>query len=343
MLDTNQVIRPYPCRGAVEIDRPLGVVPHHNLGENPFPIQFQQNHGIPAEAALGGAKTLYPEYRDRLRQLIKAESCEWPLSVTRLASRAALAASVLCAASAHAELRTTHVAGNVYMITGAGANVAVSVGTSGVLTVDAGGAASAQQLLAEIRKTSTGALRYVIDTSVAPDHIGGNQTLRNAGATFTGGNATVVGGVDVGAAIVAHEARAAPHVLRPASADRRAAHRDVLRAEVRPLLQRRARRADVPAGALDDTNVAVHFRRSDVIVTGDVFRMDGYPVIDLANGGSIDGVLAALNSFIDLAVSDTLSEGGTLLVPGPRPDLRRGRPRALSRHAHDHPRPRSRR
>ena len=70
------------------------------------------------------------------------------------------------------------------------------------------------------------------------------------------------------------------------------------------------------AGRVDDTNVAVHFRRSDVLVTGDVFRLDSYPVIDLDNGGSIQGVLDALNSFIELTVSDTLSEGGTLIVPG---------------------------
>jgi hypothetical protein len=73
VLDLNQVIRPYPCRGAVEIDRPLGAVPHHNLGANPYPIQFQQNHGIPEEAALGGARTIYPEYRDRLRQLVEQQ------------------------------------------------------------------------------------------------------------------------------------------------------------------------------------------------------------------------------------------------------------------------------
>src|SRR3970282_663780 len=68
--------------------------------------------------------------------------------------------------------------------------------------------------------------------------------------------------------------------------------------------------------AVDDTNLIVHFRRSDVISTGDIFRLDGYPVIDLENGGSIDGVLAALNGLVDLAVSDVLSEGGTLLIPG---------------------------
>jgi hypothetical protein len=47
-----------------------------------------------------------------------------------------------------------------------------------------------------------------------------------------------------------------------------------------------------------------------------MFRLDSYPVIDLANGGSIQGVLDALNSFVDLAVSDTLGEGGTMLIPG---------------------------
>ena len=70
VLDTNQVMRPYPCRGAVEIDRPLGVIPHHLPGENPFMETFQKNHGIPREAALGGAATTLPEYRERLRELI---------------------------------------------------------------------------------------------------------------------------------------------------------------------------------------------------------------------------------------------------------------------------------
>jgi hypothetical protein len=57
----------------VEIDRPLGVIPHHLPGENPFLEAFQENHGIPREAALGGAETTYPEYRERLRKLIAAE------------------------------------------------------------------------------------------------------------------------------------------------------------------------------------------------------------------------------------------------------------------------------
>jgi cyclase len=68
--------------------------------------------------------------------------------------------------------------------------------------------------------------------------------------------------------------------------------------------------------AVDDTNVVVHFRRSDVVSTGDVFRLDRYPFIDLEAGGSINGVLATLNWLVSLAVPDVLYEGGTLLVPG---------------------------
>jgi glyoxylase-like metal-dependent hydrolase (beta-lactamase superfamily II) len=61
----------------------------------------------------------------------------------------------------------------------------------------------------------------------------------------------------------------------------------------------------------------VMFRRSDVIAAGDLFRTDTYPVIDLANGGSIDGTIAGLNRVLDLAVpSKMLEEGGTYVIPG---------------------------
>lgn len=69
VLDVEQIIRPYPCRGEVEIDRPRGVIPHHLPGENPVLYEFAERHGIPREAALGGAETIYPEYRQRLQEL----------------------------------------------------------------------------------------------------------------------------------------------------------------------------------------------------------------------------------------------------------------------------------
>ena len=58
-------IAPYPCESVEEIVRPKNVIPHHLPGTNTFLKEYQQNHGIGAEGALGGAETLYPEYRPK--------------------------------------------------------------------------------------------------------------------------------------------------------------------------------------------------------------------------------------------------------------------------------------
>jgi glyoxylase-like metal-dependent hydrolase (beta-lactamase superfamily II) len=71
----------------------------------------------------------------------------------------------------------------------------------------------------------------------------------------------------------------------------------------------------VPAAHTDGDTI-VFFRRSDVISAGDVFTPDRYPMIDLARGGSIDGLLAGINYIIELAVPDFNEEGGTMIVPG---------------------------
>ena len=58
-------IPPYPCESVEEIARAKNVIPHHLPGTNNFLIEYQKNHGIGAEGALGGAQTLYPEYRQK--------------------------------------------------------------------------------------------------------------------------------------------------------------------------------------------------------------------------------------------------------------------------------------
>jgi glyoxylase-like metal-dependent hydrolase (beta-lactamase superfamily II) len=60
----------------------------------------------------------------------------------------------------------------------------------------------------------------------------------------------------------------------------------------------------------------VFFRSSDVISTGDLFVTTSYPVIDLERGGTVDGLIEALNTLIDLVVSEQYTEGGTRVVPG---------------------------
>ena len=58
------------------------------------------------------------------------------------------------------------------------------------------------------------------------------------------------------------------------------------------------------------------FRSADVIVAGDIFTTTQYPVIDVKNGGSVQGLIAALNDILDRTVYRHQGEGGTYIVPG---------------------------
>jgi cyclase len=60
----------------------------------------------------------------------------------------------------------------------------------------------------------------------------------------------------------------------------------------------------------------VFFRRSDVIVTGEILNETSFPYIDLAHGGTINGIIEGLNQVLDLAVPKHLQEGGTMIIPG---------------------------
>jgi len=71
----------------------------------------------------------------------------------------------------------------------------------------------------------------------------------------------------------------------------------------------------VPAAHTNGDSI-VWFRYSDVIATGELIRSDGYPVIDTANGGTIDGLLDGINMVLDIAIPEFRSQGGTLIVPG---------------------------
>jgi glyoxylase-like metal-dependent hydrolase (beta-lactamase superfamily II) len=71
----------------------------------------------------------------------------------------------------------------------------------------------------------------------------------------------------------------------------------------------------VPNAHTDGDSI-VFFRHSDVVATGDIFRTDSYPVIDLQKGGNVQGVIDGLNLVLDLAVPAHHEEGGTYVVPG---------------------------
>jgi glyoxylase-like metal-dependent hydrolase (beta-lactamase superfamily II) len=68
--------------------------------------------------------------------------------------------------------------------------------------------------------------------------------------------------------------------------------------------------------AHSDGDVLVYFRRSDVIVAGDVYVNTTFPVFNLQHGGSFAGIIASLNRIIELTVPKDKQEGGTFVVPG---------------------------
>src|SRR4030095_3190931 len=215
---------------------------------------------------------------------------------------------------------------NFFMIAGAGGHIAVQTGEDGVVLVDAGLAARSDDVLAAIRKLTTQPIRYIISTSADADHVGGNEALSKAGQTlftaagsialpgnYLGGAASILAAERVLARMSAPTGQAAPF---PAAA---------LPTETfdlpRKYLYLNGEGIEVlhqPA-AHTDGDAVVFFRRSDVVVAGDVLDTRQFPVIDVARGGSIEGEIAALNRLVELAVPSVpvvTREAGTIVVPG---------------------------
>jgi glyoxylase-like metal-dependent hydrolase (beta-lactamase superfamily II) len=210
------------------------------------------------------------------------------------------------------EMRVLPVQGGIYMVLGGGGNSVVQAGDDGVLVVDSKLAAQGEALLAAIRGISSKPLRYVINTSGAADKTGGNAALDRGGSTITGGN---FAGANAGwgATLVAHENVAAwlteaNNEAIPSSTYFGAGKDLYFNGE--------AIRLHHPDSAHSDGDSIVHFRKSDVVATGDIFTPDRYPVIDLNHGGSINGVVRALNQILDLTVPAEKQEGGTMVIPG---------------------------
>jgi len=175
------------------------------------------------------------------------------------------------------------------------------------VVVDTGAAGQSDKVVAAIKGIANGKeIRWIVNTGAAAEHIGNNEQVSKAGRTVNGNQA----------AIVAHE-----------NANERMIQRNVPDAQ-RPYNTYFEASRDFPfngepvilyhnESSVNDADTMVFFRRSDVIVTGDVFRTDSFPVIDVAAGGSIDGTIAALNKLLDLAVpSKMLQEAGTYVIPG---------------------------
>jgi cyclase len=223
-------------------------------------------------------------------------------------------------------LEVLEVRPDFFMIAGAGSNIGVQVGEDGVVVVDAGSAASAPAVVAAIKRITLKPIRYVIDTGPDADHVGGNDLLSKAGDQFFPGTTPAGPRQDAlrsAAAILAAEGvvrhmtassestPARPLVGLPSESFHYARKYLYLNNEAIEVLHQPA--------AHTDSDVFAFFRRSDVVVAGDVIDTRRFPVIDIERGGSIEGEIAALNRLSELAVASVpivSREAGTIVIPG---------------------------
>ena len=208
-------------------------------------------------------------------------------------------------ALAQGSIESYHVQGNVYLLAGAGANVAVQVGDEGVLVVDTGATASREALLAAVKKLSDRPIRWIINTSADLDHTGGNETISQAGLTVNGNPAAIVSHENVLARMTAANR---PVTEMPLNTFFEAGRDFFFNGEAIFLYH--------IARAHSDGDIIVYFRGSDVLVAGDLFVTTQYPIIDLQAGGGIDGYVDGLDRMLDIAVPAYLQEGGTYVIPG---------------------------
>jgi cyclase len=211
---------------------------------------------------------------------------------------------------------------NFYMIAGAGGNIGVQLGSDGIVLVNTGMAAATDKVLAALKTLTDLPIRYIINADAGADFVGGNDKLAKAGYTiFTnalgGGGGLPNGG---GASILAHDS-----VLRKISSGKEALPNGAWPNEAFFTPRKAIRMNDegleifYQPSAHTSADSFVLFRASDVVVTGDVMDTTRFPVIDLANGGSIQGEIEALNKLIDLTIAPTpfiYKDVGTYVIPG---------------------------
>ncbi len=264
---------------------------------------------------------------------MKINSRRWLLAGALFLGTAAFASAQFAANVGDIEI--VPVRGHIYMLVGAGANITLSVGPDGVFMVDAGLPQVTDKVIAAIQKLSQDLdkagqpvksypppkpIRYLANTTISPDHTGGNVKIAEAGKTFTGGNVAAdlnSGLANDDAAILSTEKA----MLRLVDA-KMPGNGQPTETYVKGVMKlshffngEGIELVHMPDATTDGDSVVV-FRGSDVISAGDIFDMSSFPYIDMAKGGTIQGELAALNRLDDMMEAEFRSEGGTLIIPG---------------------------
>jgi cyclase len=189
------------------------------------------------------------------------------------------------------QIKVTKVSGNIYMLEGEGGNIAASVGEDGIVIVDDQYAPLAEKIQAALKdlKITDKPVRFVINTHYHGDHTGGNEPFENAGSTViaqenvrkrleTGGTAGNGGSVKM-------EVKPAPKRALPLITFEHDVTVHLNGEDIRAL--------HFPAGHTDGDAV-IFFPKNNVVHMGDDFVRYGFPFIDVASGGSVLGMIVAM-------------------------------------------------
>jgi glyoxylase-like metal-dependent hydrolase (beta-lactamase superfamily II) len=311
----------YACDdGELILNRAKDRAPNYLFGQNPFLREYSEQHHVPLLAAMGGAETMYPDFSAKLKDSGVSEAAIKSMEFPTGAQHASRAVDP----DAHdREIHILPVQGNIYMLVGDGGNIAVQIGDQAPLVVDTGEGRLTDKVIAAIRKLSEKPVQFIVNTNLHADHTGGNVKLHAAGedpslyGSFFSGQFADAGR---GATIIAHQnlqnrmsaaagqAGALPAAGWPTDTFVEGRRRKYYNNEGIDIFYE--------PNATTDGDSIVHFRRSDVIVTGDILTTTQYPFIDVQNGGTIQGELAALNHILDKTIYQHEGEGGTLIIPG---------------------------
>ncbi|MDG1027216.1 MAG: MBL fold metallo-hydrolase [Gammaproteobacteria bacterium] len=199
------------------------------------------------------------------------------------------------------ELSITPVAGNVYMVQrpGGGGNIGVQVGPDGVLLVDSLFAPLANKLVAAVKQVTDEEIRFLVNTHIHIDHVGGNENLAEMGVLIFAHDNTRLRFFEQRSRFPRAGGSFVPQ--QPAAARPLITFNDTMSFH----LNGEEVRAFLAPPAHTDGDSFVYFSESDVLHLGDVYRTTSYPIIDVYNGGSLRGTIAAMDKAIDLAGPNT--------------------------------------